>query len=181
MKTEAPEIARKFAGAWYDAGEKEDSAMVDEIRLNAERTSPGIFINTIFYHDYEAALLAAKKAVNTALSLNDPVAAYVVRDVPHFSATPEYLIEDDPTIGKILWINAHVVLEQGEDAFRRVLAEAKAEAEAWTKAEAGDYGALRQIQAREKYAGRMPSYRTSSLKLDEASKSIRNLLQRKGI
>lgn len=181
MNIEAPEISRRFAGAWYDAGEKENSAMIDVIRLNAEQTSPGIFINTVFFHEYESALLAAKKAVNTALSLNDPVAAYVVRDVPHFSATPEYLIEDDPTIGKIVWINAHVILEQGEAAFRRVLDTAKAEATAWEKAEKGDFGPLHQIQAREKYAGRMPSYRTSSLKLDEASKSIRNLLQRKGI
>jgi|GEM_PF-4221450 len=181
MNQQAPEISRKFAGAWYDAGEKEDSAMIDIICHNAERTSPGIFINTVFFHEYESALLAAKKAVNTAIGLNDPVAAYVVRDVPRFSATPEFLIEDDPTIGKITWVNAHVIIEGGEDAFRRVLAEAKAEAEAWTKAEAGDYGALRQIQAREKYAGRMPSYRTSSLKLDEASKSLRALLQRKGI
>lgn len=181
MNIEAPEISRRFAGAWYDAGEAEGAAMIDEIRLNAEQTSPGIFINTIFYHDYEAALLAAKKAVNTALNLSDPVAAYVVREVPHFSATPEYLIEDDPTVGKITWVNVHVVLEQGEDAFRRVLDTAKAEAAAWEKAEKGDFGPLHQIQARERYGKRMPSYRTSSLKLDEASKSIRALLQRKGI
>ncbi len=181
MNTEAPEISRSFAGAWYDAGEKENSAMIDVIRLNAEQTSPGIFLNAIFYHEYDVALLAARKAVNTAVSLNDPVAAYVVRDVPHFSATPEFLLEDDPIIGKITWVNAYVIIEGGEAAFRRVLDQAKTEADAWEKAEAGDFGPLHQIQARERYGKRMPSYRTSSLKLDEASKSIRALLQRKGI
>lgn len=180
---EAPEISRRFTSAWYDSGEKENTAMIDLIHVNgAEQTTPGIFLNcTILYHEYEDALLAARKAVNTAIGLNDPVASYVVREVPHFSATPEYLIEDDPTIGKIVWINAHVILEQGETAFRRVLDTAKAEAAAWEKAEKGDFGPLHQIQARERYGKRMPSYRTSSLKLDEVSRSIHALLQRKGI
>lgn len=181
MNIEAPEISKQFTGAWYDAGEKEDSAMLDVIRLNAEQTSPGIFLNSIYYHEYGVALLAAKKAVNTAIGLNDPVAAYIVREVPRFSATPEFLIEDDPIVGAIIWINSYVILEQGEAAFRRVLAAAKAEIEAWKEAEKGDYGPLRQIQARERFEKHLPTYRTSSLRLDEASKSIRALLQRKGI
>lgn len=181
MNIEAPEISKQFTGAWYDAGEKEDSAMLDVIRLNAEQTSPGIFVNTMLNSAFEDAYLCAKKAINVAINMTNPILPYVTKDVPHFSATPEYLLEDDPVIGVITWVNVHVILEQGEAAFRRVMAAAKAEIEAWKEAEKGNYGPLRQIQARERFEKHLPSYRTSSLKLDEGSKSIRRLLQQKDI
>ena len=181
MNIEAPEISKQFTGAWFDAGEAENTAMLDVIRLNAEQESPGIFVNTMINNTFEDAFLCAKKALNTAINMTNPLLPYVEKSVPHFSATPEFLIEDDPVIGAIVWINSYVILEQGEAAFRRVLAAAKAEIEAWKEAEKGNYGPLRQIQARERFEKHLPSYRTSSLKLDEGSKSIRRLLQQKDI
>ena len=179
--SEIPELSQRFTDKWYDSGENEESAMLDQITLNAAtgETSPGIFLNTIWYHDFGSAYLAAKKAMQTACELNDPISPFIVRSIPHFAAVPSYLLERDEKLKTtVIWVNAHTVLEGGEDEFKRAVAEAKAEADAWEKAEQGDFGALRGIQYRQRNKGRMPSYRTSALKMNEMQKSMHDLLRR---
>lgn len=182
--SEIPELSQRFTDKWYDSGENEESAMLDQIVMNAAtgETTPGIFINTIWYSDWGSAYLVAKKAMETAVGLDNTVAPFIVRSVPHFSAVPSYLLEhDSKTRMTVIWINAHVILEGGEDEFRRVVAEAKAEAAAWDKAEKGDFGPLQGMKYRQRNKGRMPTYRTSALKKGEVQKSVHDLLRRKGI
>lgn len=178
MKAEIPELARKFSEEWYNAGERELSAMVDMVPMNASGESQkAVFLASHVYRSYPEMLTAAKKAMHIATTLCSPMLGTIVKEVPHFAARPAYLMEES-IIGVTVWVNAYVVLEGGEAAYDSVLAEARAEADAWEKAAKGDYGPVEAIQFRERNKGRMPSYRTASLELSEGDKNILHLLQR---
>ncbi len=178
--SEIPELARAFTEKWYSAGEDEQSAMLDIVRLNTAtgETQKGVFLSALWYQGYPEMLLAAKKAMNIAVSMGHHVTDLIVRDVPHFSAVPAYLLDEHPDLGILIWINAYVVIEGGEAEYNRVLAEAGKEAEAWAAAEKGDFGILQGIQIRERNRRRMPSYRTSELRLNETQRNVLRLLNK---
>ena len=178
--SDIPILAKEFSEKWFSAGNDELSAMLDIVRLNSAtgETQKGVFLSALWYQSYPEMLLAAKKAMNIAVSMGHHVTDIITRDVPHFSAVPPYLLDEHPDLGIMIWINAYVVIEGGEAEYNRVLIEAKKEAEAWEAANKGDYGILRSIQVKNRMQDRMPSYRTAELRLNDAQRNVLRLLNK---
>lgn len=178
---ELPELTKIFRSAWARNDEAPESAMLHECTEN-HKGSRALFLNTLFFPDFGTAYFKGIEAERIAGAALQKYGALGIAESAEFSPTPEYLLDD--STGRItVWVNVKVP-RGGEEAWKRVLREAGEERDLLEKArKTENKDLLRYIAAKDalRRRGRLTSFKTANLSMDQGESAVNDLLRRLSI
>ena len=176
-----PELTKVFRNAWARADQDPESAMLEEREQNFKRVR-ALFLSTVFFPDFGTAYFKGIEAERIAGTALQKSGGFGIAESAEFSPSPEYLLDD--STGRItVWVNVKVP-RGGEEAWDRVLREAKEERDLLEEArKTENKDLLRYVAQRDslRRRGRLTSFKTAHLAMNQGESAVNDLLMRLGI